>query len=55
MLRDAHNSNPSKPWFMWFCPGSNHAPHQSPKAYADRYKGKFDDGYEAYREWVLNA
>src|SRR5215510_14085174 len=53
MLRDQKSTNPSKPWFMWFCPGANHAPHHSPKEYADRYKGKFDDGYEAYREWVL--
>jgi arylsulfatase len=53
MLRDQRNTNPSKPWFMWFCPGANHAPHHSPKEYADRYKGKFDDGYEAYRESVL--
>src|SRR5262245_11642352 len=53
MLRDQKSTNPSKPWFMWFCPGANHAPHHSPKDYADKYKGKFDDGYEAYREWVL--
>ena len=53
MLRDQKSTNPSKPWFMWFCPGANHAPHHSPKEYADKYKGKFDDGYEAYREWVL--
>ena len=53
MIRDQKASNPSKPWFMWFNPGANHAPHHSPKEYADRYKGKFDDGYEAYREWVL--
>ena len=53
MLRDQKATNPSKPWFMWFCPGANHAPHHSPKEYADKYKGKFDDGYEAYREWVL--
>ena len=33
--------------------GANHAPHHSPKEYIDKYKGKFDDGYEAYREWVL--
>ncbi len=52
-LRDQKASDPSKPWFMWFCPGANHAPHHSPKEYADKYKGKFDDGYEAYREWVL--
>src|SRR5262245_57072240 len=53
MIRDQKSSNPSKPWFMWFCPGANHAPHHTPKEYADKYKGKFDDGYEAYREWVL--
>jgi arylsulfatase len=53
MIRDQKASNPSKPWFMWFCPGANHAPHHAPKEYADRYKGKFDDGYEAYRQWVL--
>ena len=53
MIRDQKASNPSRPWFMWFCPGANHAPHQCPKEYVDKYKGKFDDGYEAYREWVL--
>jgi arylsulfatase len=53
MIRDQKASNPSKPWFMWFCPGANHAPHHAPKEFADKYKGKFDDGYEAYREWVL--
>jgi arylsulfatase len=53
MIRDQKASNPSKPWFMWLCPGANHAPHHAPKEYVDKYKGKFDDGYEAYREWVL--
>jgi arylsulfatase len=53
MLRDLRSSGPSKPWFMWFCPGANHAPHHSPQEYIDKYKGVFDDGYEAYREWVL--
>jgi arylsulfatase A-like enzyme len=53
MIRDQKASNPSKPWFMWFCPGANHAPHHAPKEFADKYRGKFDDGYEAYREWVL--
>ncbi len=38
---------------MWFNPGANHAPHHAPKEYIDKYKGKFDDGYEAYRSWVL--
>ena len=53
MIRDQKASNPTKPWFMWFCPGANHAPHHSPKEFADKYKGQFDEGYEAYREWVL--
>ena len=53
MIRDQKSSNPSKPWFMWFCPGANHAPHQVPQEYIDKYKGKFDDGYDAYRQWVL--
>ncbi|HTP72544.1 MAG TPA: arylsulfatase, partial [Burkholderiaceae bacterium] len=52
MIRDQKASNPSKPWFMWFCPGANHAPHHAPREYVDKYKGRFDDGYEAYREWV---
>ena len=53
MIRDQKSSNPSKPWYMWFCPGANHAPHHAPAEYIDKYKGQFDDGYEAYREWVL--
>jgi len=52
-LNDQKAANPSKPWFMWYCPGANHAPHQAPKDYIAKYKGKFDDGYDAYRTWVL--
>ncbi len=53
MIKDQKAGNPSKPWYMWFCPGANHAPHHAPQEYIDKYKGKFDAGYEAYREWVL--
>ncbi len=52
MIKDQQASNPSKPWYMWFCPGANHAPHQVPKEAIEPYRGKFDDGYEAYRERV---
>ena len=52
MLRNQQATNPSKPWYMWFNPGANHAPHHVPKEWADKYKGKFDDGYDAYRTWV---
>jgi arylsulfatase len=53
MIGDQKSANPSKPWFMWFCPGANHAPHQAPEDFIAKYKGKFDDGYDAYRKWVL--
>ena len=52
-IRDSKQTEPDKPWYLWFCPGANHAPHHAPQEYIDKYKGKFDDGYEAYREWVL--
>ena len=55
MIRDLKRPNPSRPFYMWFCPGANHAPHQAPHEYIDKYKGKFDDGYDAYREWVLHG
>lgn len=53
MIRDSKQTEPNKPWFLWFCPGANHAPHHAPQEYIAKYKGAFDDGYEAYREWVL--
>lgn len=53
MIRDSKQTEPDKPWYMWFCPGANHAPHHAPQEYIDKYKGQFDDGYEAYRDWVL--
>ncbi len=52
-IRDTKQSQPDKPWYLWYCPGANHAPHHAPQDYIDKYKGKFDDGYEAYRDWVL--
>jgi arylsulfatase A-like enzyme/uncharacterized membrane protein len=39
-----------KPWFMYYSTGCSHAPHHVPKEWADKYKGKFDDGWDAYRE-----
>lgn len=53
MVRDQKATNPSRPWYMWYNPGANHAPHHAPQEYIAKYKGKFDDGYDAYRTWVL--
>ncbi|MCC5582225.1 sulfatase-like hydrolase/transferase, partial [Microtetraspora sp. AC03309] len=52
-IRDALVIAPDKPWFTYLCPGAGHAPHHVFKEWADRYAGRFDMGYEAYREWVL--
>ncbi len=52
-IRDAKMLVPDKPFFMYFCPGATHAPHHAPEEWINRYKGKFDMGYEAYRELVF--
>jgi arylsulfatase A-like enzyme len=53
LMRDAHVNAPEKPFFMYFAPGAGHAPHHVSKEWADRYKGKFDAGWDAYRETVF--
>ena len=52
-IRDAKAVAPDKPFFLYFCPGACHAPHHAPKEWIDKYRGKFDMGYEAYREQVF--
>ena len=52
-IRDAKVIAPDKPWFSYVCPGAGHAPHHVFKEWADRYAGRFDMGYERYREIVL--
>jgi arylsulfatase len=53
MIADAKQVAPNKPFFMYFCTGAMHAPHHVPKEWADKYKGKFDAGWDAYREQVF--
>ncbi len=52
-IKDAKSVVPDKPFFMYFCPGATHAPHHAPREWIDRYRGRFDMGYEAYREQVF--
>ena len=52
-IRDAKAVAPDKPWFMYFCPGCAHAPHHVFREWADRYKGRFDAGYEEIRKQIL--
>ena len=52
-LRKHRAYSPDKPFFMYWAPGAAHGPHQVGKAWSDKYKGKFDDGWDAYRERVF--
>ncbi|HZA87301.1 MAG TPA: arylsulfatase [Acidimicrobiales bacterium] len=52
-MLDAHVNAPEKPFFMYYAPGAAHAPHHVPKEWADRYKGRFEIGWDAYRETVF--
>ena len=44
---------PDKPYFMYFAPGATHAPHHVPQNYIDKWKGKFDGGWDVMREQIL--
>ncbi len=52
-IKDTKAITPDKPFFMYFCPGACHAPHHAPKEWIEKYEGKFDMGYEKYRELVF--
>ncbi len=52
-VKDAKAVAPDKPFFLYYAPGACHAPHHAPKEWIDRFKGRFDMGYEAIREQTL--
>jgi arylsulfatase A-like enzyme len=52
-ISDQKSAAPNKPFFLYFAPGASHAPHQVAKPWIDKYKGKFDFGWDQYREKVL--
>ncbi|MCB0919146.1 MAG: arylsulfatase [Actinobacteria bacterium] len=52
-IADARSVDPDKPFFMYFASQAAHAPHHVAKEWADKYKGVFDDGYEAIRDRIL--
>ena len=52
-IRDAKAIAPEKPFFLYYAPGACHAPHHAPKEWIDKFKGRFDMGYEAIREQTL--
>ena len=50
MIRSQKSAVPEKPFFLYLCFGATHAPHQAPKSYIDKYKGKFDAGWDVVRQ-----
>jgi len=51
-IKDLKSVTPSKPFFLYMAYGANHAPHQAPKEWIDKYKGKFDMGWDRCRETI---
>ena len=52
-IKDAKAIAPDKPFFLYYAPGAAHAPHHVAKEWSDKFKGRFDQGYEAMREETL--
>ncbi|RJF90499.1 arylsulfatase [Sphingomonas cavernae] len=52
-VRQVKSIAPDKPYFLYVAPGATHAPHQAPQSWIDQFKGKFDMGWDAYREQTL--
>src|SRR6478752_4987714 len=49
-LHGVRAQEPEKPWFVYYSTGCAHAPHHVPPQWSARYKGRFDEGWDAYRE-----
>lgn len=53
MITEQHQTTPHRPFFMYYAPGAMHAPHHAPPDWIERYRGRFDDGWDAWRERVF--
>jgi arylsulfatase len=49
-VRKVKTISPDRPFFLYVAPGATHSPHQAPQEWIDRFKGKFDMGWDTYRE-----
>ncbi|MEX0800839.1 MAG: arylsulfatase [Dehalococcoidia bacterium] len=52
-VTDLKNVAPDKPFFLYFCTGAGHAPHHAPREWIEKYRGKFDMGWDRAREMVF--
>jgi arylsulfatase len=49
-IGDLQSIRPDRPFLLYLAFGATHAPHQAPAAYLDRWRGRFDEGYDVARE-----
>ncbi len=52
-VRDQHHATPEKPFFLYLATGAMHAPHQAPDEWIEPYRGRFDAGWEVWREHLF--
>jgi arylsulfatase len=52
-VADLRAIDADKPFFLYLCPGACHSPHQSPAPWIERYRGRFDAGWDAWRDATL--
>lgn len=52
-VRSVKSLTPDKPFFIYFAPGATHAPHHVPREWIEKYRGKFDQGWDKLREETL--
>jgi arylsulfatase A-like enzyme len=50
MIADSVGVRPDRPVFTYVAFGATHAPHQAPPAYLEKYRGRFDEGWDVIRE-----
>jgi len=60
-VRDLKSVRPDRPFFLYLAFGAMHAPHQAPRPYLEKYRGRFDEGWDVVREqwfarqWILGS
>jgi arylsulfatase len=52
MVGDLRAVDPGRPFFLYFATGACHSPHQAPRPWIDRYRGRFDEGWDALRQRI---
>jgi arylsulfatase A-like enzyme len=52
-IKGLNAADPGSPWFVYYVPGGSHSPHNPTKEWVEKFKGKFDMGWNAMREQIF--